>query len=93
VCACRTWVNAPEQAAAQVEMLTRDADAPEEASGESVAPPPPSKLVTQTLMAGSSAANGQAAAVNGVASKLAGLKMWNAANGKVAAPAARGAAA
>jgi hypothetical protein len=73
-------------------MLTRDADAPEEASGESVAPPPPSKLVTQTLLAGS-AANGSAAAVNGVASKLAGLKMWGAANGKAAVPTARGAAA
>lgn len=39
----RSWVNTPEQAAAQVELLTRDADAPEEASGESVAPPPPSR--------------------------------------------------
>lgn len=84
-------MNEPQQAAAQVEMLTRDADAPEEASGESIAPPPPSKLISQTLAAGS-AANGpqQAAAVNGVASKLAGLKAWGAANGglRAAAPAA-----
>jgi hypothetical protein len=71
-------VNTPEQAAAQVEMLTRDADAPEEASGESVAPPPPSKLVATTLAAATaangSAANGSAAGVNGIASKLAGMK-------------------
>jgi hypothetical protein len=39
MCACfvllhrRTWVNEPKKAAAQVELLTRDADAPEEASG------------------------------------------------------------
>lgn len=30
----RTWVNEPKKAAAQVELLTRDADCPEEASGE-----------------------------------------------------------
>jgi hypothetical protein len=75
----RTWVNEPQQAATQVELLTRDADAPEEASGESVAPPPPSKLIAQTLAANGSAnsANGsQAAAVNGVTNKLAGLKAW-----------------
>jgi len=91
----KTWVNAPEAAAAQVELLTRDADAPEEASGESIAPPPPSRLVTQTLQAASSSAGTAqgAAAVNGVASKLAGLKVWGAANGRAAAPVgARGAA-
>jgi hypothetical protein len=32
-CIYRTWVNEPKKAAAQVELLTRDADAPEEASG------------------------------------------------------------
>lgn len=88
-------MNAPEAAAAQVELLTRDADAPEEASGESIAPPPPSRLVTQTLQASSSSASTAhgAAAVNGVASKLAGLKVWGAANGRAAAPVgARGAA-
>jgi hypothetical protein len=88
----KSWVNSPELAAAQVELLTRDADAPEEASGESIAPPPPSKLVAQTLAAGP-AAHGSAATVNGVTSKLAGLKAWGAANGRgAAAPsAARGA--
>lgn len=73
-------MNEPQQAAAQVELLTRDADAPEEASGESVAPPPPSKLVAQTLAANGPAAtaNGSqaAASVNGVTNKLAGLKAW-----------------
>lgn len=66
-------MHAPEKAAAQAELLTRDADAPEEASGESAAPPPPSKLAAQTLMA-TTASNG-AAAVNGVASKLAAVNL------------------
>lgn len=88
-------MNEPQQAAAQVELLTRDADAPEEASGESVAPPPPSKLIAQTLAAanGSAAAAANeaqtAASVNGVTNKLAGLKAWG---GRPAPPAAARAA-
>jgi hypothetical protein len=88
-------VNAPEQAAAQAEMLTRDADDPAEASGESIAPPPPSRLAALTLGVGAAATNGTAAAaapVNGVTAKLAGL-MSRGANVRAVAPAAaRGAA-
>eukprot|EP00879_Flechtneria_rotunda_P030699 GHRR01033368.1.p1 GENE.GHRR01033368.1~~GHRR01033368.1.p1 ORF type:complete len:178 (+),score=58.91 GHRR01033368.1:65-598(+) len=68
----KTWVAAPKKAAAQVELLTRDADAPEEATGEAVAPPPASKLVAQTLLA---ANNNTASPVGKVINGLAGLKM------------------
>lgn len=81
---CRTWVNNPKSAAAQVELLTRDADAPCEASGESIAPPPPSKLVEGTLLAkdGAAADSGSASGtsangVSKVANGLAGLMLGN----------------
>ena len=74
-------MNNPKAAAAQVELLTRDADSPAESSGESIAPPPPSKLVEGTLLAKDNApagdsANGSAASgVSKVANGLAGLKL------------------
>lgn len=88
---CSTWVNNPKAAAAQVELLTRDADEPAEASGESIAPPPPSKLVESTLAAKEGASNG----VSKVANGLAGLKLANGARApvRVAAPAGARAAA
>lgn len=76
----KTWVNNPKEAAAQVELLTRDADAPCEASGESIAPPPPSKLVETTLLAKEGSNGTAAAAANGVskvANGLAGLVLGN----------------
>ena len=87
----RTWVNAPKQAAAQVELLTRDADAPEEASGESIAAPPPSKLVESTLLAKDSANGATNCAANGVskvANGLAGLMLGGGARSGVRAPVA-----
>lgn len=83
----KTWVNEPRKAAAQVELLTRDADAPEEASGDVIEPPPQSKLISQTL----AAANGSAAVAK-AANGLAGLKLA-AARGAAAAGAVRPAAA
>jgi len=75
-------VNHPEQAAKTTELLTRDADCPEEASGEAIEPPPQSKLVSQTM----GAANGLSKVTSGVA----GLKVAAARAGGVrgvAAPA------
>jgi amidase len=94
----KTWVNNPKAAAAQVELLTRDADAPEESSGESIAAPPPSKLVETTLMQqkeGTAAANGVGNGVHKVANGLAGLMLGNGvrAGARSAAPAAARSAA
>lgn len=69
---CRQWVNDPAAAKAHVELLTRDADLPEEASTASVAPPPPSKLVAETLGLATGAANG---AARGITNGVAGLKL------------------
>lgn len=91
-------MNNPQKAAAQVELLTRDADAPEESSGESIAPPPPSKLVETTLLqqkeGGAATATG--AAANGVvkvANGLAGLMLGNGVRAGVRASAPAGGAA
>jgi amidase len=46
----KQWVNEPHKAAETSELLTRDADAPEEASGASIPAPPPSKLAAKTLL-------------------------------------------
>ncbi len=79
----RTWVNEPEKAAAISEAITRDADHPEDATSEVVAPPPPSRLVQETLGAAKASANG-------VASGLAKLSVGRpaAANGARAVAAA-----
>jgi hypothetical protein len=60
-------VNAPAKALAACEALTRDADAPEDASGASIPAPPPSKLAAMTLHGGKAAngvANGTAKGVH-----------------------------
>lgn len=82
----RTWVNNPEAACQTAELLTRDADAPEEASGASIAPPPPSKLAAQTLGAGAKDALPASScdAVKRSTAAMNGLKI-NAAAGKPAA--------
>ncbi|KAK9809224.1 hypothetical protein WJX72_011613 [[Myrmecia] bisecta] len=46
----KTWVNEPQKAADISEMITRDADAPEDASGPVIQAPPPSKLAATTLL-------------------------------------------
>lgn len=45
----RNWVNNPEKAKETTELLTRDADKPEEASGSTPLPPPNSALALKTL--------------------------------------------
>jgi len=79
-------VNNPEAARQTAELLTRDADAPEEASGASIAPPPPSKLAAQTLGAGAKDALPASScdAVKRSTAAMNGLKI-NAAAGKPAA--------
>ena len=41
----KNWVNNPDAVVADSEALTRDADAPEDASGAQILPPPPSKML------------------------------------------------
>ncbi|KAK9867328.1 hypothetical protein WJX84_011614 [Apatococcus fuscideae] len=48
------WAKDPKAAAKKAELLTRDADAPEDASGQSIQAPPPSALAKATVHNGQS---------------------------------------
>ena len=68
-------MNAPEVAQQHVELLTRDADCPEEASGTCIAPPPPSRLVSQTMGASDAVKSSSKDTVKVATAAMNGLKL------------------